>query len=61
MKCNRMIFGRMQRNCITYRENDKEFVLYQRKYENSLRVCVDDSNYEGAKGIEILRKSQLLV
>ena len=61
MKCNRMIFGRMQRNCITYRENDKEFTLYQRKYENSLRVCVDNSNYEGAKGIEILRKSQLLV
>ena len=61
MKCNRMIFGRMQRNCIAYIENECGFILYNRKYENNLRVCVDNRNFEGAKGIEVTKKCQLLV
>jgi hypothetical protein len=61
MKCSIMIFGKMQKNCITYRENESMFTLYQVKYQNDFRVCVDTRNYEGGKGIIMQNKSQLLV
>ena len=51
-----MIFGKYQLNCITYREHEREFILFRRKYINDIRVCVDKRNFEAARGIEVGNK-----
>ena len=53
MNCNQMMFGKRVRNCIAYKEGQKSFDVYQRKFMHNLRVCVDDFDYQGSKGISI--------
>jgi hypothetical protein len=53
MNCSQMMFGSKVRYGITYKTNQKSFVIYRRKYEHNFKVPVASENYEGAKGLEI--------
>ena len=53
MNCSQMMFGSKVKYGITYKTNQKSFVIYRRKYEHNFKVPVASENYEGAKGLEI--------
>jgi hypothetical protein len=61
MQCNQMMIGSMRRYAITYKQNEKSFDIYQRKFMHNLRVCVDSQNFAGAKAIEIQSSNIFLV
>jgi hypothetical protein len=61
MGCNEMMIGSKVRYAITYKTNEKSFDIYQRKYMHNLRVCVDDQNFDGSKGLEIISSNIVLV
>lgn len=61
MMCNQMMIGAMKRYSITYKQNERSFDIYQRKYMHNLRVCVDDANYEGARAVEIASSNLVLL
>jgi hypothetical protein len=61
MCCNQMMIGAMRRYSITYKQNERSFDIYQRKYMHNLRVCVNADNYEGAKSLEIASSNMVLV
>ena len=42
------MFGSKVRYGITYKQNQKSFDIYRRKYMHNLKVCVDNEDYEGA-------------
>jgi hypothetical protein len=53
MGCSQIMFGDSKKSSITYKQNEKSFEIYQRKYLHNLRVCVNSLNMEGAKSVEI--------
>jgi hypothetical protein len=61
MSCNQMMIGAMKRYSITYKQNERSFDIYQRKFMHNLRVCLDDNNYEGSKSLEIVTSNLVLV
>lgn len=61
MLCNQMMIGAMKRYSITYKQNERSFEIYQRKYMHNLRVCLDANNYEGSKALEIETSNLILV
>ena len=61
MNCNQMMIGSMRRYGISYKQNERSFAIYTRKYMHNLRVCVDDQDYSGSKGIEIISSNLTLV
>ena len=48
-----MMIGKKVRYCVTYKSNQRNFDIYQRKHKNQLIVCVNDINFEGSKAVEI--------
>lgn len=54
MNCNQMMFGSKVRYCITYKTNQRSFVIYRRKYLHNFKVPVVGDNLEGSKGLELL-------
>ena len=54
MGCNQMMFGSRVRYGISYKLNQKNFTIYRRKYMHNLKVCVNATNFEGCKGIELV-------
>ena len=54
MGCNQMMFGSRVRYGISYKSNQKNFTIYRRKYMHNLKVCVNATNFEGCKGIELV-------
>lgn len=61
MNCSQMMFGSKVKYGITYKTNQKSFVIYRRKYEHNFKVPVASENYEGAKGLEIKSEGKFLV
>ena len=61
MNCNQMMIGSMRRYGISYKQNEMCFAIYTRKYMHNLRVCVDEHDYSGSKGIEIPSSNLTLV
>ena len=61
MNCNQMMFGSKVRYCITYKTNQRSFVIYRRKYMHNFKVPVADENMEAAKGLEIQTMDAFLV
>jgi hypothetical protein len=61
MNCNQMMIGSMRRYGISYKQNEKCFAIYTRKYMHNLRVCVDDNNYAGSRAVEITNSKLVLV
>mmetsp|Transcript_801 Transcript_801/g.1008 ORF Transcript_801/g.1008 Transcript_801/m.1008 type:complete len:398 (-) Transcript_801:899-2092(-) len=61
MNCNQMMFGAKVRYCITYKTNQKSFVIYRRKYMHNFKVPVISENLEAAKGLELQTMNTFLV
>jgi hypothetical protein len=61
MNCNQMMFGSKVRYCITYKTNQRAFVIYRRKYLHNFKVPVVQANLEGSKGLELNATQQFLV
>ena len=61
MGCNQMMIGSKVRFAVTYKTNERNFDVYQRKYMHNFRVCTDDQNFEGSKAIEIISSNLFLV
>ena len=56
-----MMFGSKVRYGITFKQGEKIFTLYRRKYQHNMKVCVDDSNYEGGISIVLPKAGKFLV
>ena len=48
-----MMFGSKVKYGITYKINQRSFVIYRRKYLHNFKVNVVDENLEGSKGLEL--------
>ena len=46
---------------IAYKQGEKIFTLYCRKYKHNMKVCVDDNNFDGGKGIVLSKTGIFLV
>ena len=53
MNCSQMMFGSKVKYGITYKINQRSFVIYRRKYLHNFKVNVVDENLEGSKGLEL--------
>jgi hypothetical protein len=56
-----MMIGSMRKYSITYKQNEQNFDIYQRKRLHNLRVQVNDGNFEGSKSIEIVSSNLICV
>lgn len=56
-----MMIGAHKKYAITYKTNERGFEIYQRKFLHDLRVCINASNFEGAKAVEIISSGLFLV
>jgi len=61
MDCTQMMIGSHKKYAITYKGNERGFEIYQRKYLHDLRVCINASNFEGAKALEIISSGLFLI
>lgn len=61
MKCSQMMFGSKVRYGITYKTNQRSFDVYRRKYQHNIQTVVNNDNFEGCKGLEILTSNIFLV
>ena len=61
MGCSQMMFGSKVRYGITYKENQKDFIIYKRKYMHNLKVCVNNTDFSGSKGLELQGDKKFLV
>lgn len=55
MGCNQMMFGSKVKYGITYKTNQKAFVVYRRKFIHSFRTPLLHDNFEGSKGLDLDR------
>lgn len=56
-----MMIGSHKKYAITYKANERGFEIYQRKFLHDLRVCINASNFEGAKSLEIVSSGMFLI
>jgi len=38
MQCSKMLFGRLVRNCITFKTNQPGFIVYKRKFYHNAKI-----------------------
>ena len=48
MDCSIMMYGIRGKYCITYKTNEKAFVIYRRKYNHDFRQTVVRENFESS-------------
>ena len=53
MNCSQMMFGSRVKYGITYKINQRSFIIYRRKYLHNYQVNVVNENLEGSKGLEL--------
>lgn len=53
MECNMMMFGTKVNYCITYKQNQKDFIIYRRKYFHSFKTQITTEDYTNAQVIEV--------
>ena len=56
-----MMFGSMAKYGITYKQNEKSFDIYRRKYNHDFKVPVSTMNFEGSMGIELQKHNAFVV
>jgi len=61
MNCNFMYYGPKVKYCITYQNGGKKIQIFRRKVYHNFKVSVEESNLEGAKGIEYKSMGIILV
>lgn len=55
------MYGKRVRYGITYKQNEKSFNLYRRKYMHNLKVCLNNMDMEGAFGVLLEKYQTMLV
>ena len=58
---DQLMFGRKVKYGISYKSNERSFELYRRKMAHVFKMNVDDQDFEGAKGIELMSMNVFLV
>ena len=53
MQCGNMIFGELQKFCITFKSNQAGFDKYNRKMVHDFRVKVNHENFENSLGFNL--------
>lgn len=61
MGCNQLMFGSRVRYGISYKQNQKCFEIFRRKYMHNLKVCVQGDDFSGALSLEIVTMNTFLV
>lgn len=56
-----MMIGAAKRFSVSYSVNQNYFDIFTRKYMHNFRICIDDSNFEGQKALEIASSNMVLV
>ena len=54
MGCSQMMVGKMVRNAIAFKMNQKSFSVFQKKFHHCLRAIVNDGNFAGSLAIEFI-------
>lgn len=53
MNCSQMMFGPKVKFCITYKNNERGFDVYTRKFTHGLKINVIKEDLEGSHGLHI--------
>ena len=61
MQCSQMMFGRKKKYCITYKEHQKSFDVYTRKYEHNFKATIVEGNCARSRGLLIPSMNAFLV
>ena len=61
MKCSQMMFGSKVKYGITYKPNQNMFDVFRRKYIHNIQSTVNNGNFEGSKGMELISQGIILV
>ena len=61
MGCNQLMFGSKVRYGISYKQNQKSFEIFRRKYMHNLKVCVNDEDFSGSQALELVSMNTFLV
>jgi|APSaa5957512535_1039671.scaffolds.fasta_scaffold53588_2 hypothetical protein len=56
-----MMFGSKVKYGITYKQNQRSFDIYRRKYEHDFKIPVVHQNLEGSLGIELQHHNAFVV
>jgi hypothetical protein len=56
-----MMYGKRVRNCITFKANENNFDIYQRKYMHNLRICVQGRDFSGSLGLDLSSMNTFIV
>jgi len=61
LSCGMMIYGEKQSFCITFKVNQENFCIYQRKLNHDFLVTLNNENFENSIGINIKGNDSFLV
>ena len=61
MEANQMMFGVDTKYGVSYKSNERSFQIYRRKTLHVLKMNVNDRNFEGSKGVELITMNTFLV
>ena len=61
MQCSHMIFGSRVRFCICYKEHQRSFDVYTRKYAHSFMDTVVDDDYSRSRALIVPSMNAFLV
>ena len=61
MECNMMMFGSKVNYCITYKQNQKDFVIYRRKYYHSFKSQIREEDYTNSQVIDVKSMNKFFV
>ena len=56
-----MMFGSKKKYCITYKNNQKSFEVYTRKYEHSFRAAIVEDDFSSSRALLIPSMNAFLV
>lgn len=61
LECGMMIYGEEQKFCITFKMNQENFLIFQRKLNHDFMVTLNNQNFENSLGINIKGNNTFLV
>lgn len=61
MTADQMMFGRRVKYAISFKQNERSFNIYRRKHLHVFKMNVNDEDFEGSKGIELITMNTFLV
>ena len=61
MACGMILFVESQKFCLTFKQNQNNFTTYKRKVSHDFKVMVNDGNFSGAVGANILNEGTFII